>query len=157
MKTLPIRCRQGDTRPIRAIASEAVCEEGEEQNQPAAKKRDPCPTHKFIKQASEEMTQWWLDLANTLDEVAKDGAPKNGEKFSFIADGIHEFKAWKLRIACFFDDHLIICTHGFLKKQQKTPKGELERAKKARTAYFEAKKRGELNHVQPAQQRPRGI
>ena len=155
MKTLPIRCRSGDTRPIRAIAFEAASDAGDERNPSDEKKRDSCPTHQFIQEASRAMTDSWLDLANTLDETAKNGPPRNDTKFGFIADGIHEFKAWKLRVACFFDAHLIICTHGFYKKQQRTPKGELEKAKKFRTAYEEAKKREQLLHVEPVQQSPR--
>ena len=104
-----------------------------------------------MQDAATTLRDSWVDLANTLDEVAKNGPPKNNQKFDHLAAGIHEFKAWKLRIACFFDDHMIICTHGFYKKRQETPKGELEYAKKKMTAYFEAKKRGEITHAEPAQ------
>jgi phage-related protein len=152
MKTIPIRCRLCDTRPIRAIAYEATPDE-EDTNK--SKQRDPCPTLKFFKNASETLPDSWADLANTLDEVAKSGPPKNDVKFGFLQDGIYEFKAWKLRIACFFDENMIICTHGFYKKQQKTPKGELETAVKKRSAYEKAKREKNLTHVQPAQQTPR--
>jgi len=102
-----------------------------------------------MEDASTTLPDEWADLSNTLDEIAKNGPPKNTVKFDFIADGIREFKSWKLRIACFFDGNLIICTHGFYKKQSKTPKGELDRAKTMRNAYLEAQKRGNINHVLP--------
>jgi phage-related protein len=33
----------------------------------------------------------------------------------------------------------VVATHGFIKKSQKTPKAEIERAKKIRTEYFNYK------------------
>jgi phage-related protein len=146
MKTLPIRCRPSDTRPIRAIAYEAAPEANSD---PAHPHRDPCPTLQFITRAKQEIPKSWDDLAAVLNETAKNGPPRNDQKFAFLKDGIYEFKAFKLRIACFFDRNLIICTHGFYKKQQKTPKDEIAQAKQMRTAYSEAKKNNQLFHVQP--------
>jgi phage-related protein len=112
-------------------------------------KRDPCRTLKFIAEVAQQMPKQWADLSNTLDETARNGPPQNDTKFGSLKNGLFEFKAWKIRIACFFDDNLIICTHGFYKKQNQTPQDDLEYATKRRNAYFEAKKRGEINHVQP--------
>jgi phage-related protein len=35
----------------------------------------------------------------------------------------------------------VIATHGFIKKQQKTPKNEIEKAQKLRTDYLKFKSR----------------
>ncbi len=46
------------------------------------------------------------------------------------------------RLLSFFDTDnqaLIITTHGFIKKTQKTPKKEIDRAKAIRTEYFKQK------------------
>ena len=46
------------------------------------------------------------------------------------------------RLLAFFDtaeEALIITTHGFVKKTQKTPQKEIERAKEIRKEYFEQK------------------
>lgn len=46
------------------------------------------------------------------------------------------------RLLSFFDTDeqaLIITTHGFIKKRQKTPQKEIERAKDIRTEYFKQK------------------
>ena len=44
------------------------------------------------------------------------------------------------RIFCFFDDkNLIVVGHGFLKKTQKTPLREIERAEKIKNEYYEEK------------------
>lgn len=46
----------------------------------------------------------------------------------------------------FYDEgRVVVCTHGIVKKSQKTPKQAIEHAKQAREAYFAAKQRGALN------------
>ena len=52
------------------------------------------------------------------------------------------FAGMKYRLLSFFDKEekaLIVTTHGFLKKTQKTPAKEIERAETIRKAYFEQK------------------
>lgn len=45
------------------------------------------------------------------------------------------------RIFCFFDQgHLVVLANGFQKKDQKTPKKEIEKALKIREEYFNEKK-----------------
>ena len=41
------------------------------------------------------------------------------------------------RLFAFWDENKIILTHGLVKKTQKTPKNEIERAKNYRKDYFE--------------------
>jgi phage-related protein len=148
MKTLPIRCRPGDRRPIRAIAFEASSSD-DLNSESDQLRRDVCPTHRFFVDASKASPKDWVDLQNTLDETAKNGPPKNTQKFDSLIDGLFEFKSWQLRLVCFFDDEMIICTHGFFKKRQNTPKAERNHAAKLRSRYLEAKKRGQIHHVQP--------
>lgn len=46
------------------------------------------------------------------------------------------------RIFCFFDkNNLIIVGHGFEKKTQKTPAGEIERAEKIKNEYYAEKQK----------------
>jgi len=40
------------------------------------------------------------------------------------------------RIFCFFIDNSVILTHGFIKKSQRTPAGEIERAEAYRRDFF---------------------
>ena len=47
------------------------------------------------------------------------------------------------RVFAFMDGAKVILTHGFIKKTQKTPLIELERAQRYRSDYFERKKRNE--------------
>ena len=52
-----------------------------------------------------------------------------------------EFESNIYRIFCFFDEgNLVILINGFQKKTQKTPKSELELAKKLKKQYFIDKK-----------------
>ena len=49
-----------------------------------------------------------------------------------------------VRIIYFFDgDCIIIATNGFIKKQQKTPKSEIELAQKRRESYYLRKEAGQ--------------
>jgi hypothetical protein len=50
------------------------------------------------------------------------------------------------RIAWFYDEgKMVVCTHAFFKRTQKTPKEEQQKAAKMKTAYFTAKKDGTLS------------
>lgn len=44
------------------------------------------------------------------------------------------------RVFAFWDKGKIILTHGFVKKTQKTPKDEIDKAESCRKDYFERKK-----------------
>jgi len=65
------------------------------------------------------------------------------------SEGLYETKIslgsniW--RVFCFFDEgYLVILLNGFQKKSQKTPKTEIELAKKIKKEYFEEKRKGIL-------------
>jgi phage-related protein len=65
--------------------------------------------------------------------------------FQHLEDGIYEirieYQGNIYRVFSFFDDgKLIILLHGIQKKTQRTPRKEIERAKKLRGAYYENKK-----------------
>ena len=45
-----------------------------------------------------------------------------------------------IRILCFFDDEdMVVLTHGFIKKTQKTPRKEIKKAEKIKIEYLENK------------------
>ena len=61
-----------------------------------------------------------------------------------LEDGIFELRTEEsgdiVRILYFFDKgRIILCTNGFVKKQQKTPRGEIELAKQRRKLYHARK------------------
>lgn len=88
-----------------------------------------------------------VDKLNALiDRSLEHGIPKNKQKCRSLGNGIYEFKTTGgLRLVWFWDEgQMIICTHGFQKKSQKTLRGQIERALARKADYFEAKASGKL-------------
>ncbi|MFY9268250.1 MAG: type II toxin-antitoxin system RelE/ParE family toxin [Candidatus Manganitrophaceae bacterium] len=104
-----------------------------------------------IVQSTECLVQEFIDtlpqaeqkkIIALLKRTADHGLPKNEEKFKKLWDDLFEFKTGQVRIICFFDKgRLIILTHGFLKKSQKTPRTEVEKARRLMNMYLQ--ERGE--------------
>lgn len=69
-------------------------------------------------------------LAHLFQWIADFGKIKNEEKFRHEDDKIYSFKAHQIRIGCFCSGRRWILTHGFMKKQNRWPAAELERAKR---------------------------
>lgn len=65
---------------------------------------------------------------------------RNDEKVKRLDSEIWELKAHSVRILFFLDGPgRMVLTHGFQKKQPKTPTGEIERALRLRAQYLEAR------------------
>lgn len=81
-------------------------------------------------------------LLRTIETLEDKGNQLREPYSKHLNDGIFELRA-KIgsdisRVMYFFViNHEIILTHGFIKKSQKTPKGEIERAQKYRKDYLE--------------------
>jgi len=75
-------------------------------------------------------------FAHLLQMMGDSGQIRNKEKFRNEGDKIYAFKPQPHRFLCFFfDGNKIIITNGFMKKQQKLPKAEKERALKSKQDY----------------------
>jgi len=105
-----------------------------------------CPVREFLdslpSKAAQKVT-WTLSLLEDLEIIP-------AHYFSKMSgtDEIWECRA-KLgsniyRVFAFWGKNKIILTHGFVKKTQKTPKNEIERAESYKRDYFERKGRGVL-------------
>lgn len=99
-----------------------------------------------------------ITFLNTLDEKAKAKIMYNINKSKYVidkelfkklddADDIWEFRTLysgiAYRLFAFWDteeETLVITTHGIIKKTQKTPLKEIEKAKEIRKTYFRSKK-----------------
>lgn len=80
-----------------------------------------------------------------LDVVASIGPPRNTDVSHRLAPDIWEFISGDLRILWFYDERkVVVCSHGFVKQRQKTPKAHLEQAEAVRSRYFEAKSKSAL-------------
>lgn len=80
-----------------------------------------------------------------LERVAVVGPPRNTEISHKIDGEIWEFIKGRLRVFYFYDEgHVVVCTHGLVKKSQKTPKADLAHAEQVRKIYLAAKQAGAL-------------
>ena len=97
-----------------------------------------CPLQEFIDSLPGKVAQkivWVLKLLEDLEIV-----PSSYFKKLVGTEEIWEcriqFGSNTYRIFCFFIDNSVILTHGFVKKSQKTPAGEIERAEAYRRDFF---------------------
>lgn len=82
---------------------------------------------------------WTLQLIETTERV-----PAKFLKSMSGTDGLYEIRVLigkdAHRIFCFFDDgKLVVLINGFIKKSQKTPRREIERAVRLRKQYYDEK------------------
>jgi phage-related protein len=91
----------------------------------------------FDKQSTKvkEKIVWTFDLVEDLQRV-----PETYLKHLENTKGLYEIRVQTgddiFRIFCFFDKgQLVVLTHGFQKKTQKTPKKEIEQALKIKAEY----------------------
>lgn len=85
-------------------------------------------------------------LANTIMILQDNGYELREPYSKHISEGIFELRAKQgsdiTRVMYFFyvDRHIIL-TNGFIKKTQKTPQSEIEKAKRYRSDYLKRKER----------------
>lgn len=90
-------------------------------------------------------------LIALLDHVSNAGPQDLSDDVSHYIDQVErifQFRKGAIRAAWFYDDNkVIVCTHGFLKRTNKTPKSEVRAAIAAKQRYLAAKKSGTLQVV----------
>ena len=83
-----------------------------------------------------------------LYNVRKARVKNDPELFKKLTDDIWEFRTLyqglQYRLLAFWDktsgiDTLVVCTHGFIKKQDKVPEQEIKKAIQSKNKYFENK------------------
>jgi phage-related protein len=91
----------------------------------------------FVKQREkvQDKITWTLELIEHLEKI-----PETYLKHLENTDGLYEIRVKQgsdiFRIFCFFDkEKLIVLANGFQKKEQKTPKKEIEKALKIKKEY----------------------
>ena len=96
----------------------------------------------FFNELTEDVQKkfnWTFELIATIDRVPK-------KYFQYMEDGIYEIRVEVgnniFRVFSFFDEgQMIVVANGFQKKTQKTPRNEIELAKKIKKEYFNEKDR----------------
>jgi|HubBroStandDraft_5_1064220.scaffolds.fasta_scaffold52909_3 hypothetical protein len=102
-----------------------------------AKRRDgSMPGLDFFNEAE---VRWQARLIILFKLLADTGRIRNLEQFRKIAEGLFEFKAFQVRMPCYFrPDQRVVITHGFRKKKEgATPRQEIERAAQIKAEYEE--------------------
>ncbi len=103
-----------------------------------------CPVQEFIDSLSGKVAQkilWTLRLLEDLEKL-----PSTYFKKLTGTDGIWECRVQYgsniYRIFCFFDTNaVVILTHGLIKKTQKTPRQEIDRAEIYRKDFLSRRKK----------------
>lgn len=82
-------------------------------------------------------TRWQARLLTLYQRLGDTGRISNTEQFNKFADEFFEFKAFQVRMPCYFrSDKRVVITHGFFKKKEgSAPKQEGERAKVIKQEY----------------------
>jgi phage-related protein len=105
-----------------------------------------CPVQEFLDSLSGKVAQkvlWTLSLLEDLEIV-----PSIYFKKLTGTDDIWEcriqYSSNIYRIFCFFDSHsVVVLTHGLVKKSQKTPQREIEKAESYRKDFLSRRKKHE--------------
>lgn len=100
------------------------------------------PVKEFIDSLYGRTQQKYFEIIGLLEEYGKK-LPK--PHAGALGDDIHELRfsgtEGKIRILYFFYyENKIILTNGFIKKQQKIPRAEIELSKERRRSYIEIQK-----------------
>lgn len=104
--------------------------------------RGDCPLHEFLATLEGKLALDGRRMLRLLDRVASEGPPRNTEISHQLDSGIWELIQGRIRVLWFYDEgRLVICSHGFVKKNQRTPGREIDRAQDARWRYTRDKLR----------------
>ena len=76
-------------------------------------------------------------LGALFERMAEHGQIRNEVKFKKVFGHIFEFKSFQIRIGCFQVGRTWFLTHGFVKKQAKWPKPEIERARRIQMEHLQ--------------------
>ena len=102
-----------------------------------------CPIEDFLNSLPGKVAQkvtWVLSLLEDLDIVPSSYFKKLAGSEEIWECRI-QFGSNIYRIFCFFDDRTVmVLTNGFMKKSQKTPRAEIERAEAYRREFLERRK-----------------
>ena len=108
---------------------------------------DDCPLFDFLERLERDDESEHAKFWALIQRIAEHGAPRNEQKCRFIPelDGFELKTTGGVRVFAFYDrNRVVICSHGFLKKSQKTPKAQLVRAVSIRAEYVKAAALGEV-------------
>ena len=119
--------------------------EGKWQVLAACTERGDCPLEEFLGSLGRHFESSVNGMMALLDYVALRGPPRNVELSHQLRGDIYEFIKGRIRVLYFYDrDRVIICTHGLIKKSQKTKSADIAYAEQVRYAYRAAVEAGNI-------------
>ncbi|WP_267096224.1 type II toxin-antitoxin system RelE/ParE family toxin [Xanthomonas sacchari] len=97
-----------------------------------------CPAQDYLDELSVSDRQ---KVDNLFEMMGIKGEIRNDTKFKKLegSDGIFEFKAFQIRLLCFYGKgppKKLVISHGVTKKQDKHAKADIQRAEASRKKYF---------------------
>lgn len=97
-----------------------------------------CSVADFLDELKDKRHDQYVKMMALIEMTAEHGPPRNVEKCRMLpAYNGFELKASQVRIMAFWEkEKMIICSHGFIKKKNKTDKNELKRLKQTRELYL---------------------
>ena len=106
----------------------------------------------FFKEQNRKVQDKIIKVPDILEQV--DPVPSTYLKYIEGANGLFEIRVQLgnniFRIFCCFDgDRIVVLFSGFQKKTQKTPPGEIARAQRIMTEYYNAKYKDDGQHTDP--------
>jgi phage-related protein len=107
--------------------------------------RGDCPLLEFLATQQGHLARDSRRMLRLLERVAQQGPPRNTDVSHQIGDSLWEFIQGQLRVLWFYDEgRIVVCSHGFVKKGRKAPRGEIARARESQDQYRWARRKGEI-------------
>jgi len=105
---------------------------------------DDCEMDDFLGQIRSEKPSEF-DKLYRLIQFHCDGDIRNEEKLKPVKEGLFELKSYQIRVFFFYHfkmRNVAVCTHGIVKKKDKLPPAEIEKALRLKHDFEEAQKGG---------------
>jgi phage-related protein len=95
----------------------------------------------YLEQLEHENKQAYAQIAKRLEQLSERGSSRKKDEFNVLGNGLFEVKARSgPRVIFFYDaESIVICSHAFDKRSQKTPKKEIDKALARKNSYFAEK------------------
>jgi len=95
------------------------------------------PVTQFLEKLRKMDDAEYARIDRRITQMAERGSSRRQDEFNDLGNGLFEMKSrGGTRIMFFYDKGwLVICTHGFVKKSQKTPRRQLELARTRKSEY----------------------
>jgi len=104
----------------------------------------------FLAEQPANMRKYATGMLALLGRVAVTGPQQLPDDLCHqVSKGVWEFIKGRIRVFWFYDEgKVIVCSHGHIKRTQKTPASEIMRVEGLIAQYFEAKKKQKIIQIE---------